>query len=610
MINYPQSKVKTSELRLGGDSKYPLDGGLNLQSQESAIKISQSPYMLNMNSDDRGTLIKRWGQTYVYPTSLGAGGINGVYPSYKGYTIMAWGTKLYKQQGNSQPVEIYSGLANSKAFLFVFNGILYLINGSQYIQYDGTTVKTVEAYIPTATQGRKPNGTQSNLYEPLNLYGDWFKDSFSSDGTTDYILSMDVEAVGDVYVNGVKKTLTTDYTVTLPKTIKFTSAIPAGAPNNVIITAKKSNPEGKASILKCTRAVEFASRMWFTGNPEQPNKLWKTGLTDKLEADYFPASGFSSFETVGGIDEAITNFVPHYDKLVILKERSTWYTYAEQQSSGEFGFPIKRLNSQIGCDMPDTVQLINNNPCFCNTYGGVYIIVSTMLEGEKNVLPVSQNVNGIPYRPGLLQETNIKEASSHDDGRKYYICVGKKVWVWDYSASFDINHPENLKWYPYDFINAKQFFILNNETCYSDRDMGVLKKFVNVPNDFGLPINGVWRSALLDFGHPDYEKTISDIWLTTRANANASVKIKYYNDNGDLLDTIIVPQTATKSFSWSNFSWSSFTWAVQRYAPTIHKKIKLKKIRYFQIEISNNEYNENLSILSLVIKYSLTKKVK
>ena len=109
--------TKVTELRLGSGTQHPLNGGLCLN-EEGSINLSQASSLTNITYDDGGVPIKRWGQTYLYDTSLGSGGINGIYPEYKDKTIIAWSTKLYTQVSNNQPVEIYSGLANSKAFFF------------------------------------------------------------------------------------------------------------------------------------------------------------------------------------------------------------------------------------------------------------------------------------------------------------------------------------------------------------------------------------------------------------------------------------------------------------------------------------------------------------
>jgi hypothetical protein len=91
--------------------------GIDVSGTSTQIDDHQSPDMLNMNIDERGSLNKRTGYERVYPTSLGVGKINGIYEYKKSdgtsEFLIAHTTKLYKQSGNSQPVQIYSGLANT-----------------------------------------------------------------------------------------------------------------------------------------------------------------------------------------------------------------------------------------------------------------------------------------------------------------------------------------------------------------------------------------------------------------------------------------------------------------------------------------------------------------
>lgn len=604
---------KTPDIRLGADGNYPLDGGINLQFQETALGYNQSPYILNLNADDRGTLKKRDGQAN-FDTSLGAGGINGV-ALYKGKIIKAWGTGLYSENlDGSNCTQIYSGITSNKVFFFIKNGILYLLNGYEYLQYDGSTVKSVliNPYIPTITQGRKPDGSQSNLREPLNFISGQYIDSFSSDGTATYVLSYQgLDSIDEVKVNGA--VLSSGFTKDLVNgKVVFTAGPATAAPNNVLIKWTKNSLKDVNQIIKCTRAVEFSDSMWLTGNPDYPNRLWKTGLTDVMEANYFPASGMRSFSAIGGIDQAVTNFIKHYNKFIILKEKSTHTTYEEKQSDGSIGFPYESINANIGCDIPYSIQLINNNPVWANSYGGVHIMVSTILAGEKNIIHISQNIDGLPERPGLLQEdiNELKKASSFDDGRKYYLCVGKKVYVWDYSLGYDLNKPETLHWFIYDNINASQFLMIGNTFCYANRDTGVICKFISAKNDFGNSIKGIWRSKLMDFNLPEWYKNITYLAITTRANSDSLLKVNYYNDNGELIDSAVIPRDSVRSFDWDNWDWDNFTWDYQRFNPTIPFRPPVRGVRYFQLELINDNYNEDLSIVNIVIQYSVTKKVR
>lgn len=597
------------ELRLGANSKYPLNGGLCLD-QESNIALSQSPYggLINMCCDDGGLPIKRWGQAYLYPTSLGSGGINGLYPDYKGYTMIAHGTKLYKQSGNNNPVEIYSSLTNSKVFFFVYNSMLYIKTSNQFLKYDGTTVSEVVPYIPTVSINRKPDGSQSTVNESWNLLGRGFKESFNGDGTTKvYKLSfqnLDTDTVLSTLGGTEGNGFTVDRTA---GTVTFTTA-PAAGTNNVVITAYKTFSGNREQILNCTRAYEAYGRMFFYGNKDSKNSYWVMGISDSNDCSYFPTKYRYNLTKT---DKELTVFVNHFGLLIGLTEDLT-FKIEESTFDNQASFPVKYLNTSIGCDMPNTMQLINNNPVWCNSYGGVYLLQSTLIEGEKDIKPLSSNINGTPERPGLLQESksDLYNASSVDFGNKYYLCVKDKCYVWDYQQSFSIKEPKTLTWYYYTNINAGCFIVRDNILMYGDRDNGLIAKFVNVPNDFGQPILGLWRSKLMDFGYTDYMKIISDIWLTTRANSSSSIAINYYNDQGQLLQTASIPASQLKSFSWNNFSWDRFTWQVQIFSPTLRFRPKIKNVRYFQLELKNNEFNENLSIISLVINYALTKRVR
>lgn len=608
-MNYPTAKKKEYEMRMGANSKIPLNGGLCLD-QESDIALNQSPMLVNMNNDDGGMLIKRMGQGYVYETSLGTGGINGVYANYKGKTIIAHGTKLYTQTGNNQPVEIHSGLANNKAFFFVYNGTLYLLNGANYIQYDGTTVKNVVPYVPKVSINRKPDGSESTVNESWNMIGNGFCDQFNGDGTsTVYKLSFTGLDATPVTVNLPGLTEGSGFTVDrVNGTVTF-SAAPASGLNNVQITAYKTFAGKASSILKCTKAIEFSSRMFLTGNDDLPNFYFASGITELLDSSYFPEKYRYG---VRGADKKITGFAVHYGKMIVFKEDMTATVEASTGLDNAASFPITYLNNEVGCDIPDSIQLVNNNVVFANTYGGVHIILSTLIPGEKNIVPVSDNINGSYERPGLLQEdlTFLKAATSYDLGNKYYLCVKDHCYVWDYKISFETKSPKKLTWYYYTNIKARCWFAVDNTLCYGHSENGLLVKFINASNDFGNPIQGLWKSPLLDFGYTDYEKTITDFWLTTRANSSSSITVNIYNDKYETVENITIGSSNTKSFSWSSFLWSSFSWKVLRFDPTVRQKTKSKRVRYFQIEMVNAEYNKNLSIVALVLKYSLGKRVR
>lgn len=608
----------TKELRLGADANVRLDGGVSFKYVESQLNDNQSPYMVNVNADDRGSLTKRLGQSNVYSPSLGVGGINGAFRRlFMGKNVFAWGTGLYTQSGTSAPVSIMSGLANAKGSFFSYNSLLYYINGTNFVQWDGIAAiaSNVVGYIPTITLGRPPAGG-GTTNEALNHLQPGFKDSFTADGTaTAYKLSqavLDATAV-TALVNGVAKVETTDFTVNRTTgVVTFTVAPTTGTANNVVITAYKTIAGYSSRILNCTIVETFGgendTRVFLTGNSNYRNRLFRSGLSDPT---YWPDN---AFQNVGTDYEAIYGLAKHFDRLITLKEKSLFFsTYLN--TNGVITFPTAPLNSSVGCNITGSIQIIDNNVVFGNTENGLYMLVSTVVKDERVVRPISGNINGTALRPGLLSllKTDLQNASSLDDGGKYWLCVGNVAYVWDYKLSPFINSgnlaqdEERLSWFPYTNINAACWINYDQQTYYGDRTNGNLVTFISNYNDFGQPINGVWRSKLFNFNLPDYLKTITEVWITTRSASYSSMTIKYINDNGDILDNTIVN---TSSFSFLSLVWSQFTWSVNKFSLTIRRKPKIKKVVYWQIEMSNNLLNQNLSILSLVIKYLTVRKVK
>jgi hypothetical protein len=74
--------------------------GLNTSVTPTQIDDHQSPDMLNVNLDDRGSLNKRKGFEKVFETNLGPGKVNGLFqfrkPDGSTEVLFAHGDKLYR----------------------------------------------------------------------------------------------------------------------------------------------------------------------------------------------------------------------------------------------------------------------------------------------------------------------------------------------------------------------------------------------------------------------------------------------------------------------------------------------------------------------------------
>jgi hypothetical protein len=613
-----EAEVEPSELRLGTEIPF---AGLNLRDVEMKIGNGQSPSMQNVNLDDRGAITKRRGQTWVLPESHGAGGVNGLYEElFYGKIVYAWQTSLYAYDDSTGVDSLIAiGITDAEGEFFVFDDVLHYKNGTDYKLINSSfTVSDIStnAHIPTLTIGRSPSGG-GTAYEQFNLVQPKFIDSFNGDGTTAYTLSLsglDATPLIASTDGGATwdKAETTHFTVDRTTGVVTWTVGPSNGTNNVKIQAAKTVAGMAAKVKGCIKSDLFGggsqdSRIFTAGDTTYKNAYYYTGLTGNpaKDATYWPENNFNR---IGSDAKKIVGWSKLYSKLLPMKEDGI---YSITYSSGSVTFPVSVLNSQVGCDMPGSIQIIKNLPVYGNSKSGLHIISSTLIESEKNVNQISALINGTKnLRPGLLDESmeDLQKCSSFDDGRKYYICVGSKAWVWDYEASPYGGEQDRLIWFYYTEINAKSWAYIDRETHYGDRTAGQIVRFQDNYNDFGAAIDAFWKSKSFDFGSPNWLKTILDMYFSTRSGSNTTLTFTLEDDRNVKPKAITIK---SNSFSWANAKfWSELMWKVFRFQISKHIKVMSKNTVNFQVTVANNQLNKNLSLMSLTLSYTADRKVR
>jgi hypothetical protein len=596
-----------------------LAGGVVYTDLPMNLQDNQSPDMLNMWYKEK-VLTKRYGQEYL-AQEIGAPILSMYDKKFNGFMIFTSSTKMYKCDLSTGTVtQIYASLTASKGSFFTFKnkttGVsnLYYINGHEFVKYDGTTVTTVKssAYVPTVLMGRSPTGGGSVL-EQYNALGSGFITSFSPNGSsTAYTLpqtNLDATTI-TCTLSGVAKVEGTDFTVNRTTGVITFTVAPIVGTDTLKVTAYKTSST-LANILACKYAITYGgnndTRVFMAGDS---TTYYYSGLQDP---SYFPENQYNN----AGVDNTFINgFGKMYGSLIVLKERSLGVVNYQVNNDGSNpSFSYSQMNSAIGCDMPYTIQNINNNLVWCNSYGGVYTLLSdTQIKDEKNVVPLSHNINGNAQRKGLLQElkTDLQNASSIDFYGMYWICIGAKVYAWDYNISPYINSGDldadqvRLSWFLFNNIKANCWFGVD-QNLYLGDTTGNIVHFKNNYTDFGSGINAYWQSKILHFGLFNWYKYILDLRYSTKTDAVTNVTTTYYADNGSRVDNTT---DFVGSFNWATFNWTVFTWAVINYAKTFKKTVKIPQTNFFSVKFSNNEIGENLSILDLAITYIQTRLIK
>ena len=608
---------KMPQLKVHPTKEYKLNGGLDLADTEFQLTEDKTSNCLNVWYLN-GELDKRWGQDYILETeTVEAVGHSTHKYLYKDFIIKHCGTKLYKQDPSTGVnTEIYTGLNDATSQIFKYNSNIYLKQRGNYIQWDGTTASAVVPYIPVVILNRTPSGG-GDLNEGYNRLGAGFTNSFNGDTTAVYTLTdTDLDAtLVTATVGGVAKVETVDFTVNRTTgVVTFTSGNPPNGTNNVLITAYKTDSDDIDSILDCLAVTPFGgqndNRLFF-GNNGTGYYYW-TGISAVgVDPSYFP---IDNYNIVGLDDENITGFGRQQNSLLVIKEREIYgVDYSFDGTTGVFNsYPISNV---FGCDCPNTIRTVNNNSVFMSTEFGVCVVQSTNVGNQRNVFPISRNID-----TRLLTESNLTSASALEYDGKYWLVVNDKAYVWDYFIApyYDTGNPDDnakrLSWWYFDNINASSFTVDGDDVYYILRDTGVTVKFITEYDntqyyDFGSGYSALYRYPYRLLGGGLYEFTVVYGNIGVRGNMVTQYDVTYFT-NDDILGEVEVDPIDVGSFGWDTFTWDLFTWSV--IGPLISWALRptLKNIQYFAVEFSNSTGGVSMNIQSMKWTYRLGKMIK
>jgi hypothetical protein len=485
--------------------------------------------------------------------------------------LIAHTTKLYKQSGNSQPVQIYSGLANTAVQFFTMNYKCYILDGVSFLEYNGTTVAAPTAYIPTIQISKSPAGG-GTTNEDFNLIGNKFKDSFSGDGTaTTYQLSLiglDSTPVTAV-INNVAYTEGSGLTVDRGNGRVIFSSAPSTGTNNVIITAGKTVSGLPEKIKNCTFSIAFGgsndTRMFLSGNPNMPEYAWRSGLYDPT---YWPENGFYKYP------EKVRGFSKQYDYLVVHREGGIHQITYQTSDSGAVSFPSKPINDEVGTIATQSIQIIENNPVSLSK-DGVYMLTASNVRDERNVTHISLTVDR-----KLLLESGLNQAVSIDYDKKYWLALNGNVYVLDYAQKSDIT-PYG-KWYIYDNILTSCFLEKDGFLYFGSSSDGLVYRFFKETNDAisynddGAAINAYWKSKPLTFEAEERYKLIDCIYIGLKPSGATSVDVSYETDKRKR-DITTDNQLKFNLFDFNNFDFANLTFHYSPFPQEFKLRIKEKK---------------------------------
>ena len=577
--------------------------GLNISSAPTEIAFNESPDLENITFDDRGNLNKRPGYQRVFENAIDE---TNPITSLHSFTtsagdvkyLLTHNTQVYEWflNGNA-PTSIHTGIANANAKWFNFNELAYLINGSEFLQYDGTDFQNVDPFIPTIRRG-------DTAIDEVNLLTGLFKQDFAGNGSTRvFTLALEdldsTEVVAEV--DGTTLTENTDFTVTRSNgRVEFNTApSDAGGTFNITITASKTNTGFLERVTKNTQFI-FHGRnnnvLYMLGNPDFPNRII---FSDIARPNYFPENNFTD---LGSNSTRVTGFGRQYDVLLVFKEPNIQdATIFSIDTTGA----VTPINEAVGCISNESIQIIENTPYILSDKG-IYGLSNTEIRDERNVVHISDNIDtninpaGIN---GLLDRGDLENYISVDYDRKYILSNTSTgiAWIYDYRY---LNQNNPGQWLLWSNIYANNYIEIDSELYFGDSRKGVIFKFNEGPanlNDDDVAIMGRYVTKVITFGDYTRYKLVNRIFLVTTPGISEQVVLNIRtNRNAGFFN---IDTYSTTLFSYSLLNYERFAYNAGTFPSTYRAKVKQKKINVLQIEFRNNTIDCNLGITNCTIQY-------
>lgn len=595
-----------------------LDGGLNNWELDYRLDANESPEMENLMWKD-GALCCRDGQTRLTAETPGTG--------WSAYERLYWGcgffhigTGLYYVALAGQAAEaesmtytrILDRVPENRGSWFMYSGALFYKNRGGYFRIDYTPdgesrfcASEVPAYTPVIQINTEPATAAGDAYQPENRLSPqkelWYS---TAQGVTEYHLPVrEVDRVDKVVVDGVELAEGTHYTVDLTEgVVTFLTEPTHHDPvqvNTVKITYTKPNADAYNSVMDCPYAAVYGGDQDICvvvgGCTAQPNAYFWNGNHIVMDAGYFP---MEQYNLAGATEEAITGFGRQQAMLVIFKEHSTGRAAMGTQEMGSGRVLITMnytsINSRIGCDLPWSIQLVENNLVFANTEQGVHMVLDSSSAHENNIVSLSRKVDNT-----LLSRVRQAETvCSFDDGERYWLVADEAAYVWDYTLSAY----KDPSWFYFTAIRGIAF-LSEADTRYHLSGTGHLSVFRRNFLDYGQAIHKVYRFATQHMGSYDALKDVVSVILVVRGDTDTDVRIFYSTDYEYREDL-----TPLRSYSWrlAPRNLARRYLGVQRFAAVARRRPGCRHVRHFYMRLENNEPAMDMSVISAQIFYRFT----
>lgn len=495
--------------------------GVDFRGEE--INLVRSPDSLNVWKDYRHTESIRTRPGMELHESFSEP-VYGIF-FYKEYQLIHSGTKLYRLSGSEKTV-LYSDLRAAVSDSFIYEDVWYFKDGKHYLQYDGTTIKDVEGYVPTTSIARKPSGG-GTIYEDVNMLQGRRINTFLADGASkefhldNFHLDTDFSPIVKV-----DDKVVTNYTVNYTDGIITFDEIPSApltdGQDNISVEFSKTIPGYADNVLKCTLLQVFDNRVFFSGNPSYPNVVWHCSLNDPTycsDLDYYRE----------GLDEAqVKGMVAGNNVLWVFREPSqanTTVFYHTPTIDAEYGkiYPSQHSSVTTGC----VGKAINFND-------DIVFFSERGMEGISGDITTEQS---LAHRSSLVDrkmiaETDYKNMILEEWEGYLFVFIGDKAYLADSRTAFTNENHIEYDWFYWQMERKITCARVYDGVLYLGTTDGVYTLTDTTAN-----MESYWVTPKDKFKHPHKLKTTNKRGCVAEATGDISVYAKVEDTDFELIGT-------------------------------------------------------------------------
>lgn len=383
------------------------------------------------------------------------------------------------------------------------------------------------------------------------------------------------------------------------------------------------------SLSRLTTAPNAQFGIWYNGVqcvagvPNRPNRLYISDSTTSA-GDFTNASGTLSTSTEvptatvfagtgakfvdinPGDGDVITGLAKFQNVLVIFKEHSIWQLTFDTSGSTV----VSQISASQGCVSHKSVDNVEND-VFYLSRDGYYVLGNE--PNYYNVIRSNELSNRINPTIQTISSGNLDRAASIFYNFRFYSSIASGGTTYNNKTlTYDRRY---LGWSINDHIHANSFteFIDSSGDRHlyyaSDDEAKVYEIETGTYNSNGTAISSYWTSKAFDAGDFEIYKRWIDITLYFR-QILGTITVTIYADNNDIVKqtTISSSTTATGSMGTSLIGEELLGGTGEasdgNSTNNIPYRIKINsKSRTLKIKISNDNVDENFTMLGFVITY-------